>query len=200
MRIVLLSAAPDRHARQLEKAFAALGCDCRRFETAEIGFDTGAAHGIVMPWLGEALPDAVCLRTMSGGSFEAITRRLAILHALSSLGVVVSNDARTVERCTDKSMTSFRLARAGLPSPRSHAVETRGQALAILASAPGPLVLKPLFGAQERASGWWRRRTTCPNPPMSAACIIFRNLSAIGVPGHGATIASWYRGAWRWAP
>ncbi|MCM2502224.1 RimK family alpha-L-glutamate ligase [Aureimonas altamirensis] len=148
MRIALLSAAPDRHARQLEEAFAALGCDCHRFETAEIGFDTGAAHGIVMPRLGEALPDAVCLRTMAGGSFEAVTRRLGVLHALSAQGIVVSNDARAVERCTDKSMTSFLLARAGLPTPRSHAVETRAQALAILAAAPGPLVLKPLFGAQ----------------------------------------------------
>lgn len=148
MRIALLSAAPDRHARELEAAFAAIGCDCTRFETAEIGFDTGAAHGLVMPQLGEALPDAVCLRTMAGGSFEAITRRLGVLHALSALGVTVSNDARAVERCTDKSMTSFLLARAGLPSPRSHAVETRGQALALLAKAPGPLVLKPLFGAQ----------------------------------------------------
>ena len=57
-----------------------------------------------------------CAR-MSGGTFEAVTLRLGVLHALRELGVPVCNDARAIERCVDKSMTSFLLARAGIPTP-----------------------------------------------------------------------------------
>ena len=58
------------------------------------------------------------VRSMSGGTFEAVTLRLGMLHALRELGVPVWNDARAIERCVDKSMTSFLLARAGIPTPR----------------------------------------------------------------------------------
>ena len=54
---------------------------------------------------------------MSGGTFEAVTMRLGVLHALRELGVPVWNDARAIERCVDKSMTSFLLTRAGIPTP-----------------------------------------------------------------------------------
>ena len=63
------------------------------------------------------------VRAIAGGSFEEVTRRLGVLHALRELGVPVWNDARAIERCVDKSMTSFLLARAGLPTPPTWAVE-----------------------------------------------------------------------------
>ena len=47
--------------------------------------------------------------------------RLGVLHALRELGVMVWNDARAIERCVDKSMTSFLLARAGIPTPATWA-------------------------------------------------------------------------------
>jgi tetrahydromethanopterin:alpha-L-glutamate ligase len=92
------------------------------------------------------------VRTMSGGSFEAVTLRLGILHALRELGVTVWNDARTIERCVDKSMTSFLLARAGIPTPATWTIESYEQAYATAEreTAEGPLVLKPLFGSQGR--------------------------------------------------
>ena len=62
------------------------------------------------------------------------------------------NDARAIERCTDKSMASFLLVRAGLRTPATFVAQTEAQARAIVRrECPrGPLVLKPLFGAQ----GW----------------------------------------------
>jgi RimK family alpha-L-glutamate ligase len=78
--------------------------------------------------------------------------RLAVLHALEALGTPLVNSARAIERCTDKSMASFLLRRAGLPSPETFATQSPAQARAIARrECPrGPLVLKPLFGAQ----GW----------------------------------------------
>ena len=99
---------------------------------------------------------------MSGGTFQAVTLRLGILHALRENGVLVWNDARAIERCVDKSTTSFLLARAGIPTPDTWAVESRESARAIVRreAAHGPL-LKPLFGlgARSRSSA---ARTTCP--------------------------------------
>ena len=92
------------------------------------------------------------VRTIAEGSFEAVTRRLGILHALRALGVPVWNEATAIERCVDKSTTTFLLARAGLPVPATWAVEGIEAARRIVAAeaSVGPLVLKPLFGAQGR--------------------------------------------------
>nr|WP_210320089.1 RimK family alpha-L-glutamate ligase [Pseudaminobacter soli] len=119
---------------------------------AAIAFDSNSPSGLAIPGLGEALPNAVLVRSIAAGSFEAITRRLGVLHALGRLGVPVWNSAQAIERCVDKSMTTFLLQQAGLPTPATFAVEGRADAEEIAARelASGPLVLKPLFGAQGR--------------------------------------------------
>jgi tetrahydromethanopterin:alpha-L-glutamate ligase len=93
------------------------------------------------------------VRQIAAGSFEQITMRLGVLHALHALGVPVYNEARVIERCVDKSMTSFLLHRAGIPTPRTWAVESLDAARAIVGRQARPgrmLVLKPLFGSQGR--------------------------------------------------
>jgi RimK family alpha-L-glutamate ligase len=149
-RIALAYDPPDRHADELAAAFAALGAEAVPFSAAACRFDTASASGLALPGFGETLPDAVFLRSISGGSFEAVTRRLGVLHALGSLGVPVWNTARAVERCVDKSTTSFMLARAGLPTPPTWTVEGRDAAEAVVAREGGAFVLKPLFGSQGR--------------------------------------------------
>lgn len=152
MRIALAVDELDWHARALLRGFAAEGAECVPLVLACCAFDTGVPHGLVLPGFGNALPDAVLVRAISAGSFEEVTRRLGILHALRERGVRVWNDARAIERCVDKSMTSFFLARAGLPTPPTWTVEGIAAAQAIVAQqvAEAPLVLKPLFGAQGR--------------------------------------------------
>ena len=56
------------------------------------------------------LPRVALVRSIPAGSFEQVTLRLGLLHALTALGVTVVNDARGIERCVDKAMTSFLLA------------------------------------------------------------------------------------------
>jgi RimK family alpha-L-glutamate ligase len=105
---------------------------------------------------------------MSGGSFEAVTLRLGILHAARELGVMVWNDARAIERCVDKSMTSFLLARAGIATPPAWAVESREAAAAIVVreAVDRPLVLKPLFGSQGRGLRLIRTPNDLPEPAV----------------------------------
>jgi RimK family alpha-L-glutamate ligase len=142
----------DWHARELTRALTALGVTSTPIGLTACGFATPSATGLAIDGFGAGLPDAILVRSMSGGSFEAVTLRLGILHAARELGVIVWNDARAIERCVDKSMTSFLLARAGIATPSTWAVESREAAAAIVAreATDRPLVLKPLFGSQGR--------------------------------------------------
>jgi RimK family alpha-L-glutamate ligase len=150
----------------MEAAFAAVGARALRIDLAACDFDTGSPSGLALPFLGSHLPDAVHVRTLAAGSFEAITKRLGVLHALTNLGVVVWNDARAIERCVDKSMTSFLIARAGVPTPPTWTMESAETARTLVErEAPrGPLVLKPLFGAQGKGLQLIRRPEDLPAP------------------------------------
>ena len=152
MRVGLVIDSVDWHARQFIAALSSRGVETVPVQLSSCGIATSSPSGLCVDGFGEALPDAVVVRTMSGGPFEAVTLRLGVLHALRELGVMVWNDARAIERCVDKSMTSFLLSRAGIPTPATWATESYQQACTIAEreTAEGALVLKPLFGSQGR--------------------------------------------------
>jgi len=152
MRVGLVIDSVDWHARQVIAALSSRGVETVPVQLSSCGIATSSPSGLCVDGFGEALPDAVVVRTMSGGPFEAVTLRLGVLHALQELGVMVWNDARAIERCVDKSMTSFLLSRAGIPTPATWATESYQQACTIAEreTAKGALVLKPLFGSQGR--------------------------------------------------
>jgi RimK family alpha-L-glutamate ligase len=140
------------HTRQLQAALRERGASGRCVDLADCRIDTGAAwHGLVIPGFGRELPDAVLVRGIAGGSFEQVTKRLGVLHALRELGVPVYNDARAIERSVDKSMTSLLLHAARVPTPPTWATESLADAQRIVmreSAAGHALVLKPLFGSQ----------------------------------------------------
>ncbi len=176
MRIALAVSEPDWQASALTAAFAALGADAVPVRLADCQFDCTAPGGIGMPGFGEKVPDAVLVRTVGAGSFEEVTRRLGVLHALGALGTPVWNSAAAIERCVDKSMTSFLLARAGLPTPQSFAVEGIEAACALVMreTAGCALVLKPLFGSQGRGLRLVRAPEDLPAPESVAGVYYFQ--------------------------
>lgn len=151
-KIIVVSDKPDGQVKQLRRSFRELGSETIFCPLADIAFDTRHASGIAIPGLEGALPAGVIVRSISAGTFEAVTRRLGVLHALTHLGVPVWNSAKAIERCVDKSTTTFFLANAGIPTPETFAVEGPANARAIVEReiSRGPLVLKPLFGSQGR--------------------------------------------------
>jgi RimK family alpha-L-glutamate ligase len=181
--VALVSDGIDWHARTLTKALAAQGVRTIPTSLEACGIATQGASGLNIAGLGDRLPDAVLVRSMSGGTFQAVTLRLGILHALRANGVVVWNDARAIERCVDKSMTSFLLARAGIPTPAAWAVETQSDAQAIVRreGPQGPLVLKPLFGSQGRGLKLIRTADELPAPDEVAGVYYLQRY--VGVEG-----------------
>lgn len=153
-RVAILSASPGWHGRKLARALAALGVETRFVSLSECRVDLEANRtGIVIPGFERALPDGVFVREIAAGSFEQVTFRLAILHALAEWEVPVYNSARAIERTVDKSMTSMLLRRAGIATPATWVCEAEAGArsVAIKETALGArLVQKPLFGSQGR--------------------------------------------------
>lgn len=151
-RILIVSDNSDARSKGLVTSFRRLGAVALTAPLASVAFDTGNPAGLAIPGFDGALPDAVLVRSIAAGSFEAVTRRLGVLHALGKLSVPVWNSAQAIERCVDKSMTTFLIKNAGLPTPPTFAVEGLAAAEEIAARELPltPLVLKPLFGAQGR--------------------------------------------------
>jgi RimK family alpha-L-glutamate ligase len=161
LRVAIMTDEPGWHTRQLQRALALRGSTGRCVDLADCRIDTTHAwHGLVLPGWGTQLPDAVLVRGIASGTFEQVTKRLGILHALRELGVPVYNDARAIERSVDKAMTSQLLRAAGIPTPATWAMESSALAQRLVAreSAAGrALVLKPLFGSQGKGLmrvGW----------------------------------------------
>jgi RimK family alpha-L-glutamate ligase len=152
VRVAIMTDEVGWHTRQLQAALRERGALGRCVDLAACRVDTTHAwHGLAIPGFGRDLPDAAIVRGIAGGTFEQVTQRLGVLHALRELGVPVYNDARAIERSVDKSMTSLLLHAAGIPTPPTWSLESRAlaQRIAMKEAAAGhSLVLKPLFGSQ----------------------------------------------------
>jgi tetrahydromethanopterin:alpha-L-glutamate ligase len=149
--IVLFGDGRDWHGKSLQRAFERRGIRPVVAPLAQCGFSTETATGLAIPGLGDHCPRGAFVRFIPGGSFEQVTLYLGLLHALRELGVTVWNDARAIERCVDKSTTTFFLQKAGLPTPRTFAGVDRATAEEVvtrLATEGHKAVEKPLFGAQ----------------------------------------------------
>jgi len=107
----------------------------------------GGAHLKVR---GERLEDcqALLVRTIPIGSLEQIIFRMDALHRLENVGIRVINSPTAIERTVDKYYTSFLLADAGIPTPRTMVTEDFDEALSAFQELGGDVVVKPLFGSE----------------------------------------------------
>jgi RimK family alpha-L-glutamate ligase len=149
--VVLFCERKKWHGRSIARALRARGIKPLTVSLASCGFSTATKTGLAIPGLGDRLPKGALVLFVPGGSFEQVTTFLGVLHALRELGVTVWNDARAIERCVDKSTTTFFLQTSGIPTPWTWTGSSRDEARAIIEAklAEGhKLVQKPLFGAQ----------------------------------------------------
>jgi RimK family alpha-L-glutamate ligase len=151
-RVAILTDEPGWHGRELQRAFRALGVQCTFASLSDCRIDLESPQArVFVPEFGAEQPDAVFVRSIAAGSFEQVTLRLSVLHALRELGVPVYNDARAIERSVDKAMTTFLLRRHGVPTLPTWVTERESVARGILmreAAQRNELVVKPLFGSQ----------------------------------------------------
>lgn len=151
--ILVLGGRPEGwHGARLREACDRHGLRLARADFRDLGFALDGRTRLEVSGIGE-LPRVALVRSVPAGSFEEVTLRLGLLHALEALGVTVVNDARAIERCVDKAMTSFLLRSRGVPTPPTWVVQSSEAArwrCEAEAADGHRVVLKPLFGAQGR--------------------------------------------------
>ena len=177
----------DWHVRRIADAMRNRGACVVVTSLPRCAFDTEAPSGFDIPGFDGGLPDGVFVRSISAGTLEQITFRLGLLHALRTSGVRVWNDARAIERCVDKSMTTFLLHKAGIPTPRTRTMEGRDPAAAYVGQAQRPLILKPLFGSQGKGISRIDALTDLPAAEEVDNVYYLQNF----VPPAGATFEDW---------
>lgn len=147
---VIFSENNGWHEQQLAAALQQRGTVAQVVSLSQcrLGFEQNPA-GVDIPGFAADLPDAAFVRAVAAGGFEEVTFRLDILHALRQLGVLVYNDAGSIERTVDKGMASFLLGKHRVPAPPVWVCETRQAAAQVITMELGKgqrLVQKPLFG------------------------------------------------------
>jgi RimK family alpha-L-glutamate ligase len=151
-RVVIFTDDPGWHGRSLVRAFAARGIEAVFRSLTHCRFELDEGRAVIdIPDFGGRLPRGVFVRGVPGGTLESVILRLDVLHALADCGVLVFNSGRVIERTVDKALTSFLLARAGLPIARTWVCESLPDAEAVVkqeVAAGRPVVMKPLFGSQ----------------------------------------------------
>lgn len=151
-RIAIFTDDPGWHGKQLRLAFAARGYSAEYVSLTEcrIQLQEGLLP-LYIPGFTGALPDAVFVRGVPGGSLEEVVLYLDILHALKIMGIPVYNDGHAIERSVDKGMTSFLLQQRSVPTPQTWVLRDRHHALAIAEEQLRlgyQLISKPIFGSQ----------------------------------------------------
>jgi RimK family alpha-L-glutamate ligase len=166
-QVAIFTDEPGWHGARLKEAFAARGVETRFVSLRDCRFElTRPGRYFIIPGFEEHAPEGVFVRGVPGGTLEQVVLRLDLLHALKLDGVPVYNDGRAIERTVDKAMTSFILARGGIPAPQTWVAESEREARAIVrreTASGAELVLKPLFGSQ--GAGLRRLAGTAALPP-----------------------------------
>jgi len=151
MRIAVLASPESWYFRDLARAAGAEHeLVCLPFSEMRSSVDRQGKVHMSTRGCDLAAFDAVLVRTMPPGSLEQVVFRMDALAQLEAQGVVVLNPPKAVEAAVDKYLTTARLARAGLLSPRTIACQTPDDAMAAFAELGGDVVVKPLFGSEGR--------------------------------------------------
>ena len=108
----------------------------------------------MIPGFGRGLPDAVIVRGIAGGTFEQVTVRLGILHALRELGVPGS-----------EFVTALLTFNVGVEA---------GQ-LAVIGAAFA------LVGRQYADCGWYRSRIVLPGSALIACTAAYWTLQRLSL-------------------
>jgi RimK family alpha-L-glutamate ligase len=149
MRVAILSAGRGWHTDELARALTGRGHTPSHVPVNRLVARIGGTPRLAAGDTALEACDAALVRIIPRGSLEQIVFRVDALHWLESLGPLVMNPARALERTVDKFWTSALLEAAGLLTPRTVVAEDLDTAMAAFA-AMRDVIVKPLFGSNGR--------------------------------------------------
>ena len=96
--VIIFSDTHDWHSNQLKKELKKLNCKVSCLSLDDCFINTKKKYNIYIPGYVNKLPDGCFIRTIGKGTFQQVTKRLTILHALKKLKVVLFNDIKCIEK------------------------------------------------------------------------------------------------------
>ena len=152
VKIAIFADEKGWHTRELLREFKVRGLNSRCVDLANCFIETKKENSVLsIPGFLNDLPKFAFVRGIASGTLEQITKRLAILHLLSTQGVKVVNKATAIERSVDKGVTSYLLKRNNIPTPNFWVGESSCIAKKIILKSHSKgksVVLKPILGSQ----------------------------------------------------
>jgi tetrahydromethanopterin:alpha-L-glutamate ligase len=128
-----------------EKGFSPFVLDLRTAEASINSTVSGSTVHFKAGKLALSDLDAFIVRDVGAGAFEGVSFRFDILRELEAEGVPVVNSPEAIQNAANKYHASYLLAKAGLPTPETVAVQDLESALGVILRF-GDSVIKPVFG------------------------------------------------------
>lgn len=103
---------------------------------------------MVRKYFSEGAPRGAIVRGIGTNKTKKIYHRLGILELFEDCGVYLLNNRTCLELATNKALTSYKLIKAGIQTPRTILCEHFKPAMEAFMKLGGDVVLKPLFGSK----------------------------------------------------
>ncbi|MEX2684165.1 MAG: RimK family alpha-L-glutamate ligase [Candidatus Sigynarchaeota archaeon] len=150
MKVVVLtprSLAPV--SRSIIDALKKRGVTVVKLSPARVALDLNNAEpDMVRKYFTEGEPRGAIVRGIGTSKTKKIYTRLGVLELFEDCGVYLLNSRKCLEAATNKAITSYKLIKQGIPTPRTILCEGFKAATEAFKKLGGDVVLKPLFGSK----------------------------------------------------
>jgi RimK family alpha-L-glutamate ligase len=147
--VVLTPRALAPVSRSIIDALKARGATVMKLAPARIALDLNNAEpDMVKKYFTDGEPRGAIVRGIGTSKTKKIYTRLGVLGLFEDCGVYLLNSRTCLELATNKALTSYKLIKNGIPTPRTILCEGFKAATEAYKKLGGDVVLKPLFGSK----------------------------------------------------
>jgi len=136
-------------SRSIIDALKKRGVTVMKLSPARVALDLNNAEpDMVRKYFTEGEPRGAIVRGIGTSKTKKIYTRLGVLELFEDCGVYLLNSRKCLEAATNKAITSYKLIKHGIPTPRTILCEGFKAATEAFKKLGGDVVLKPLFGSK----------------------------------------------------
>ncbi|MBN2151917.1 MAG: RimK family alpha-L-glutamate ligase [Candidatus Lokiarchaeota archaeon] len=147
--VVLTPRALAPVSRSIIEALKHRGVAVMKLSPARVALDLNNAEpDMVGKYFTAGEPRGAIVRGIGTSKTKKIYTRLGVLELFEDCGVYLLNSRRCLETATNKALTSYKLVKHGIPTPRTILCEGFKAATEAFKKLGGDVVLKPLFGSK----------------------------------------------------
>ncbi|MHA1699901.1 MAG: ATP-grasp domain-containing protein [Promethearchaeota archaeon] len=150
MKVVILTPRASMPvSKTIISALKNRGVTVLKLNPGRIKLDINNAEpDLVKKYFTDGEPRGGIVRGIGISKIKKVYYRLGVFKIFEECGVYLLNSRECLEICTNKSLTSYKLVKAGIPTPRTIICESFKAATNAFHELGGDVILKPLFGSK----------------------------------------------------